>query len=287
LKHIVIDVPTNELHLYPISDVQVGAAGCDTAAFREHIEEALTDPLARFFGGGDYTDSLSPSNRKYVTMGFVKGDLYDTPKKMLEQMGKQHAQDFIRLIKGTEMKWDFLLKGHHLNEYTIPYPDGTHLIRTTDHDIADYVGAPYLGEPGASIGQALISYRFPAPSKGRKRPVLRLFAVHGQGGGGSLAAPFTQLERMARGFNAHIYYVAHHHKVGAMGIVKLHEEPEAATRLLATDSRLVVGGSFLKGYMPDEVGYAEDGMMVPLSIGAPVIYASARPNGTFKVRVLV
>jgi len=203
---------------------------------------------------------------------------------MLDAEGKRHARDFLKLVDGTQGRWDFLLKGHHLNEYTIPNGDGSSTIRTTDQDIADAVGAPYLGEPGTSIGAALVSYRFPAPSKGRKRPVLRMYAVHGQSGGGSLAAPFVQLERMARAFNAHIYFTAHHHKSGSVALVKLHEEPEASTSLKATDSRLVAGGSWLKGYLPDEVSYAEDGLMVPLAVGSTTINVKARANGTFRIR---
>jgi hypothetical protein len=114
-----------------------------------------------------------------------------------------------------------------------------------------------------------------------------MYAVHGQGGGGSLATPFTQLEKMARAFNAHIYYTAHHHKGGAVPIVKLHEEATAETSLKATDARLVAGGAWMKGYLPNEVTYAEDGLMVPLAIGAPIIHVRARPNGTFRIRVEV
>ena len=287
MKHIIIDVDTPEINIYPVNDVQVGTPGCDTQAFKEHVREIIADPIARVFGGGDYTDSLSPSNRKYLNAAFVKGDLYDTAQAMLDAEGQRHAQEFLDLVSGTEGKWDFLLKGHHLNEYRVSNSDGSHTIRTTDQDIAEALGAPYLGEPGQAIGAVLVSYRFPAPSKGRKRPVLRMYAVHGQGGGGSLATPFTQLEKMSRAFNAQIYFTAHHHKGGAVPIVKLHEEADASTHLKATDARLVAGGAWLRGYMPDTVTYAEDGLMVPLAIGAPIINARMRPNGTFRIRVTV
>lgn len=286
MKHLIVDVPTDEVHLYPISDVQVGASGVATEQFAAHIAEAKKDPLAMFFGGGDYTDSLSPSNRKHLKAAFLRGDLYDTPEKMLEEKGREHAAEFLELVAGTEGRWNFLLKGHHLNEYKVQNPDGTHTIRTTDHDIADALGAPYLGEPGEKIGQALISYRFPAFVAGRKRPVMRMFAMHGQGGGGTWGAPLNQLEKMSKGFNAHIYYVAHHHKLLSGATVKLHEGPEATTRLKATDSRVVAGGSWLRGYIPDEITYAEDGVMPPLAIGAPVIYINAIKDGTFRIKVL-
>lgn len=287
MKHLVVDVQDHAIRLYPVSDVQVGAPGVADRQFRAHIEEAIADPQARLFGGGDYTDSLSPSNRKHLKAAFIKGELYDTPEEMLSSEGKRHAKEFLRLVAGTEGRWDFLLKGHHLNEYRIRNADGTHTIRTTDHDIADALGAPYLGEAGEKIGQALVSYRFPPRSKGRRRPVFRVFAVHGQNGGGGWSSPLNQLEKMSKGFNAHLYYVAHHHKLLAGAAVKLHEGPEADTRLKATDSRVVAGGSWLRGYMPDEITYAEDGLMPPLALGAPIVYVTSIGDGTFRVRALV
>lgn len=287
MRHLVVNVDTDEMHLYPISDVQVGAKGVADKQFRSHILEAIDDPLARFFGGGDYTDSISPSNRRHLKAAFIKGELYDTPEEMLAESGRGHAREFLKLVDGTIGKWDFLLKGHHLNEYRVPNENGTWTIRTTDHDIADALGCPYLGEPGEKIGQALISYRFPPPRKGVKRPVMRMLAMHGQNGGGSWAGPLNQLEAMAKAFNAHVYYVAHHHKLLAGGLVKLHEEPEANTRLISTDSRVVAGGSWLRGYIPDDVTYAEDGVMPPLATGAPIIYVKSLGHGQFKIRTII
>jgi hypothetical protein len=265
----------------------VGAIGVAKEEFREYIEEAIADPFARFIGIGDYTDSISPSNRKILNVNFAKGELYDTPREMFDDAARRYADEFLDLVRGTEGRWDFLLKGHHLHEYIVRQADGTHSLRTTDHDIADALGAPYLGEPGQTIGSAMVKYRLPASHKGGKRPVLKVYAVHGQGGGGSWAAPFNQLERMMRAFTAHVYIVAHHHKDGAVAAAKLDEDAKAPTKLKATDARLVSAGSWMRSYMPDVVTYAEDGMLVPLAVGAPIIYATPGTRRTFKIRALV
>lgn len=287
MRHLVIDVPERETHIYPVADVQVGASGVAKRYFREYIEEALADPLARFVGVGDYTDSLSPSNRKLLNVAFEKSELYDTPRAMLDAKALEYADEFLHLVRGTEGRWDFLLKGHHLHEYVVSQTDGTKTLTTTDHYIADRLGAPYLGEPGQLIGSAMVSYRFPASHRGGKRPVLRMYAVHGQGGGGTFAGPLNQLEKMMRAFNAHIYLVGHHHKSVAAAATKLNEALEEATHLQATDARIVSAGSWLRGYMPNEVGYAEDGLMVPLAVGAPYITALALPKREFRIRVVV
>jgi hypothetical protein len=252
--------------------------------FRNHIEEALADPLARFGGVGDYTDSLSPSNRKLLEKAFIDGTLYDTPEAMIQSAGNEYANRFVELVSGTEGKWDWMLQGHHKLDYKVPHKDGTHTVRTTDHDIADALGVPYLGQTGTKIPQALISYRLGSPRRGVKRPVLRVYAAHGQKGGDSWANPLSQLDKMTRTFNAHIYIIAHHHRLVGGRTVKLNEEVEATTRLRATDSVIVSAGSFMRSYMPDVVTYAEDGMLSPLAIGAPMIAIRSHGDGTFKMR---
>lgn len=231
----------------------------------------MADPLARFVGVGDYTDSLSPSNRKRLRAAFVKGELYDTAQEMLDAAAKAHMQTFLDIVAPTKGKWDFLLEGHHFWEYTVD-----RALRTTDQDIADFLGCPNLGP-----GTGLVSYQFKSGGP------LRMYVRHGEGSGSSFAAPLNQLERQMRAFNVHIYLTGHHHKLVAGAAVKLDEAPEAETQLAATDARLVGAGSWLRGFLPDEVTYAEAGMMVPLATGAPIIKATKRKDGTFKVRVVV
>lgn len=267
----------DELHLYPICDVQVGGLGVDLRGFQEHIDEAMADPLARFVGVGDYTDGVSPSNRKSLAVSFKKGELYDTPRQMFDEAAHRQVNEFLDIVKPTRGRWDFVLGGHHFWEYEILSASENRRFRNTDQDIAQFLGCPYLG-----TGTAVVSYKF----RGAGSP-LRLYARHGEGSGQSFAAPLNQLERQMRAFNAHIYLIGHHHKLTAAAAVKLDEAPEAETQLAATDSRLVAAGSWLRGFVPNEVSYAEAGMMVPLAVGAPVIHANRRKNGTYRVRVLL
>lgn len=276
---------TPSINIYPVADVQLGGAGVDVTAFREFVRDIVNDPVGHIIGVGDYTDSISPSNRKLLSAAFVKGELYDTVREMVDGAAIQYAEEFIELVAPTVGQWDAVLKGHHLHEYVEREANGLHTLRTTDHDIADAMGAPYLGEPGTTINVAMITYRF--PKVGKRRPVLRVLAMHGQGGSSTWSGPLNQLEKMMRAFNADIYLVAHHHKLVAARAVKLNEDPKAPTKLQATDSVLVAAGSWMRGYMLNETTYAEDGLMVPLATGAPIIHVASRDNGTFRIRVEV
>lgn len=268
MEHLQIPVKGDEIHLYPIGDVQIGARGVDLNGFQRYVDEALADPLARFIGVGDYTDGVSPSNRKKLRMGFVSGELYDTARDMFDEAARQQVHQFLDIVKPTRKRWDFLLEGHHLWRFE----DGT----STDQIVADAVGCRNLQD-----GSALVSYQF------KSGPPLRMYVRHGESAGRTFAGPLQQLEQQMRAFTAHIYVIAHHHKLVAAGAVKLEESPTSATNLAATDSRLVATGSWLRGYLKGETTYAERGMMVPLATGAPMISAQRRRDGTFRVRVVV
>ena len=284
MKHLIIPITTDEIHLWPINDVQVGATGVADKAFREHVNEGIADPLARFIGVGDYVDSVSPSNQATLDVAFARGDLYDTPARMLRTAADAYRDEFLKLVEGTEGRWDALLRGHHTYKYSVKRDDGSTLLRNTDLDIAEALGAPYLGGIGREKDMAMLSYVF--PGRGKKN-VLRVFVWHGEGGGQSFASPLNQLERMARQHPAHVYIIAHHHKLVAGRYVRLNQEIDATTKLRATDAAIVAAGSWLRGFMPEDVTYAEDAGYAPLAIGAPLITAKSRGDGTFKVRVTI
>lgn len=281
MYHLTINVPTKDLTLYPICDVQVGAHGFAEKDYSEYVREAAEDPIGLAFGGGDYLDGVSPSNRRLLMSSFVRGDLYDTVKDMLKAGSDEQKDLFLHLTSPLKKKMKFMLKGHHLHEYVRVAADGTHQLRTTDHDIAEELGAKYLGEPGNEIGSAMITFRFPAVNG--ERPQLRMYARHGQGASSTFSSPLTALEKQMRAHTADIYFVAHHHKLAAARAVKLSED-NSEDKLKATDGLLVSGGSWLKGYLINEVTYAEDGQMVPLAVGAPIIRIKRRDDGTFKIR---
>jgi len=290
MRHLKIHVTTPELRLYPINDVQIGASGCDLDAFASYIDEAVRDKQGQFFGAGDYTDGISPSNRRALAVAYDNGSIYDTLQNMIDDAGRRQALDFVNITKKAKGRVPYWLKGHHLMPYKVRQRDGTYVVRTTDHDIADALGGVYLGDSEERMSQVLVSYVFPKVKRSAPAPVLTMYVMHGQSKGGTsntYSSPLSTLQRMTATFNADIYFTAHFHKVVAARHVKLSQDPNSKTKLDATDSLLVAGGSWLKSYMPDEVTYAEDGVMSPLAIGTVPMDIRVREDGTFKLRALV
>jgi len=282
--HKTVNVNTKDITLVPIADVQVGAAGVDTEGFREHVQYALTQPNPRFIGVGDYTDPVSPSNRKLLRAAFVKGELYDSFEDLVREGMQNRVDEFVQLMDGTQGKVDAVLTGHHYYTYT-ENRGGKWVLRTTDEDIADQLYADFFGAPDEKQPSMTITYRFPSAVAGEDKPELKVYLRHGQGGGDSFATPLNQLEKQMRGHEADVYIIAHHHKLVAGKAVKLEENPDSKTLLKATDGLLLASGSWMRGFLRDKVTYAEDGQMVPLAVGAPVVRVHRREDNTFRVKV--
>jgi hypothetical protein len=269
------------MNLYPICDVQLGARGFAEREFQSHVMELKADPIGRAFGGGDFTDGISPSQRKVFARQKADGKLYDTTETL---MRRGHALDIGKLeimLRPIKDRFDFMLKGHHLLEYVVRQRDGTHIVRTSDHDIADFLGVPFFGEPGLDLPEVMVTYTFPPRVKGRQRPRLVMFAMHGSGGGGTAGAALNAIEKQMRGHEADIYFTAHHHKSSAARLSKLGEGKRER------DALLVSGGSWMRSFLDGETTYAEDAGMLPLGIGAPIISVRVNRDETISTRAVI
>lgn len=268
------------MNLYTMNDVQVGGMGVDLKGFSDYVEDASLDPIGRVLGLGDYTDSLSPSNRAAIKAAEISGNWYDVGQQMLHDAAQVHVSEFLEAVSSLRgaKKVDGMLKGHHFFSYDRPFGNyAQREIRTTDMDIAEALGAPYLDDPSDKKQMTMFTYRFP------KRKVLRVLAMHGEGSGASLASPLSKLEKLRANFQADIYMTAHHHKLFATRTVLLREDPSSPTKLQSQDALMVACGSWMRGYVENEATYAEAGIMAPLALGAPVLNIKSTPKG-FKLK---
>lgn len=267
MKFINVDLDTDAIRLVPVCDTQHGAPGVHREAFREYIEDEVLDrPEGRILGVGDYTDGMSPSNRKVLRANFEKGILYDTPADMILAGAREQVGDFLHDVRGTEDRWDALLSGHHYWEYNYrAADDALYSIRNTDYDIAQRVHAPYMGR-----GLTMVTYKFPAIRR-QRRQEFRVLLTHGEGASSTFSGALNTLEKMMRAFRANVFLTGHHHKSVAARAVVLEEDEDDPTGMSAQETRLIGAGSWMRGFVKDTVTYPEEGLMVPLAIGSSVI----------------
>lgn len=219
------------------------------------------DHNAWWFGGGDFIDMESPSNRRALQNSGV----YDSVIDALDAKAEELEDELKEILKPTIGRWWGLLEGHHYH----PHQDGT----TTDTRMAQYLKAPFLGT------SAYINVIFKAPGH-HIDPSFNIWTHHGRGGGELAGSPTNTLEKKILGFDADFYCMFHTHTVGAVPRNRVYPAwgPKQGT-LQHKKLYLVNCGAYLKGYEERSKrngraggGYAERAMMNPLALGSARIH---------------
>ena len=266
MELITFDVPNHykakkPLVIAPLGDIQWAGGRGPTAkqALREYLDRTL-EMGAYYLGMGDYTDFLSPSNRQRIRAAA----LYDTAEDVIDDKALDLAlelyQEYLRPTKG---RWLGLLHGHHYA-----------MLKTgesTDQRLCQLLEAPFLGT------SAFIRLKFKIDAGDMN---VIIWAHHGCGGGVTAGAPLNKLEKAALGFDADIYVMGHTTKSPATPLnrVKARWNGHGAPDLIHKKVLLVNSGGFNKSYIVGSKqgrvpmgGYAEQGMMNPAALGAPII----------------
>jgi hypothetical protein len=271
IKYKIPGGPYNQVCIAPLGDIQWAGKNGHTALghLRKYIEDAL-QYKAHFIGMGDYIDFMSPSNRSRIK----SANLYDTAEEVIDNVGIALAEEIYQeALLPTKGRWIGLLEGHHF----LGLKDGT----TTDTLLAKRLDTVSLGT------SALIRVEFLAnPCGEKKKPFLAssiLWAHHGQGGGMLPGGPLNKLYHVSAGWEQiDIFMMGHTTKMP----VSRHSRPFPDWKTMKLEHRdmlLVNTGGFCKSSIvgsrsgPIPRGdYAEQGMMCPSPLSAPLIFL--RPN---------
>ena len=249
----------------PVGDVQWAGEESEVALgmLQRHIKWGVEHD-AYFIGLGDYIDTFSPSNRARLS----GAQFYDTAMKAMDRDAEARVKEIYNLaLKPSKGRWLGLLEGHHFHEFR----DRT----TSDQLLARMLDAPFLGT------SAYVRLVFPyGHGSGTSTGQVLIWAHHGQGGGSTAGSALNRLERAAKSWDADIYLMGHHHKIGAQPLdyIRPVYSPSGKPHLEHATKLLVATGSFLKGYVAGRQdggvprgGYVEQGMMNPVQLGAPLV----------------
>lgn len=249
--------------LAPLGDIQFADIP-DTLAeemLLAHIErcESLN---ATYIGLGDYTDFMSPSNRQRR----LSAALYETAEQVIDAAALRVQQKlYDTYLKPTMGKWVGLLSGHHYTQLANGW--------TTDQVLATMLKTSFLGTC------ALVELQFEEP-----RGSVFVWLHHGSGSGRSIASPLTQLEKMAAHWDADLFLMGHHTKLGAAPVDRISMTPEG--KLRHRRQYLVATGGWSKAYVLSSFhgrvpcgDYVERAMMTPVALGAPIIYIEPKLVG--------
>jgi hypothetical protein len=253
--------PFPRLNIYPVSDVQYGAQGCDMDRFKRYIQRGIEDEHGYFVGVGDLVDVASPSGRQKIK----SADFYDSVTEALAAQAKLHMDAVYSVLRPTKGRWLGFVSGHHYYEFS----EG----KTSDTILADRLEAPFLGTCG------IVQVRL--ETSAGKTSTCQLLLHHGEGSGRAISAPLNKLIPYAYSFpTIDIFLIGHYHKKIAYPIPaqKPFFSPDGRGGLKESERWLACTGGYLKGY---EVGAKKDGrshgnyveqkMLTPNALGGIII----------------
>lgn len=264
------ELKTPGIRLLPVGDIHYGTQDTAEDKLQEYINWGLRHD-AYFLGMGDYFDFSSPSNRAVLSDARV----HDSTRRAIDERAEELRDKLVsRVLAPTRGRWVGLLRGHHwwLGE------DNVH----SDQALANDLGAPYLGTC------AIVGLRF-------KEGICNVWCHHGWGGGVTLGAPLLQLQRATAAFDAHIYLVAHQHKLVTGKPARVHVNWRGKQKLRNISLTLACTGSFMRSYTEGRThggrpqgSYVEERGLMPAALGGIVLdIAPYKYEGLFDPEVWV
>lgn len=251
----------------PLGDIQLGAPGVDLKRLRAHVKWGVEHGVF-WIGLGDYTDILSPSNRRRLKAA----DLYDNAGVFLDKYHREHMKELEGILEPTRGMWLGLHEGHHLWEYS----DGG----TSDTELCKFLDAPFLGTA------AVTRLSFRDEANGHKVDCL-IWSHHGEGGGQD---PLGRLLKVAPGFpQVDLFLQGHNTQIDARpkDNIWFFGGP-GRLRMRNKTQMFVATGGFMQGYNQGSEfngrkmgSYVERGMMRPTALGGPLITITPRHKEDF------
>jgi hypothetical protein len=196
-RAVIVDWVEPELHLYHVADAHVGAVASAEDKQAKLVDIILGDPYARILGGGDYTESIAPSDRRYDP-----SELADPKPANIHNLFYCQACRFAKIWEPTKGLWDGLVMGNHGATAVNRYYTNTVSI------IAERLGTRYVGGTN-QCGWFL--YRM-KDDGGKTRHVITVFVIHGWGGGELRGGDALKMQRLLWRKRADILLMGHMHR---------------------------------------------------------------------------
>lgn len=252
-------MPNATVTIMPLGDIQYGAQDANLEVLKQHIEIARQNS-AYVLGLGDYTDLMSPSNRKRL----AAAELYDSPLEAIDEVMFEHVEELYKLLRVLKPRFLGLCHGHHYYR--------TLSGRTTDQLLAEKLGTDFIGT------SAIIGLKFTGGT-------YSIFATHGTGGGVTAAGHLSRLERMANGMDVDAVLMGHVSKLAATKVQRL--VPDFATgELRSRDLILASSGAYFEGYKANRTqgdepmgSYVEHRLLPPVALGSLLLRVKPRVRG--------
>jgi UDP-2,3-diacylglucosamine pyrophosphatase LpxH len=192
--------PTKWTYLYFLSDVHLGAQGCNTKLFREKIREIADNDRAYWFGIGDIGDFIFYSDPRFVPQKKDIDEKIDSIDVVIRNAMQVQIRKIVAELEPIKDKCLGYGSGNHEEKCVRFY----HTDPTIE--VANRLGIKYMGYSA----MATLLLRPASPNRG-KTESLRIYMHHGHGGGRTHGAQINKVEQFVMGNEADIYAMGHVH----------------------------------------------------------------------------
>jgi UDP-2,3-diacylglucosamine pyrophosphatase LpxH len=233
----------DEIKIHPIGDTHIGKINCDEKALRRYVQEIADDPNAYWIGGGDYFDSIKPSDIKRFDLGVLPDwVLIGSPeeiKKNLSGLVNRQLDRFCVIMQPIAHKCLGFIEGNHEFE-----------IRKRHNE--DYVErmAKQFGTVNLT-DSAFMRIKMYRSAKVSAESTVVLYIEHGCGGGRSYGSELNHLGSMVSDKDADMICRGHSHKSDELATSRMHISSHGKIPKDACQSRDICAlnwGSWLLSY---------------------------------------
>lgn len=248
----------DEVHICHVGDMHLGTKSSSRKKYLQAIQQIIDDPRKFMIGMGDYTDSITPTDKRYDPDVLDKEEFeFRDQRWQLGRLDGAHEWFEMSLEELAKMK---KIIGLHVGNH------GSKVYKQATYDsvkkICGRLRTKFLGD-----GVALWRLRL---KRGKKLVREYKFCTdHGSGGGWTLGAAVNRQMRDLSSFDADAYVIGHTHRLICWPVAKVDTKvnPGSSVELVEEVSWLGESGSFYLTYKKDSTGYGERRKYSPLVRG--------------------
>lgn len=243
MRYQKYEVNSNGITFVNFADLHLGHQSCDKSMI-VHVIDFIKKHKCYWLGGGDYGNAIIPQDWRFDWR--TVDDEFKTPQsqyRAVEKMFKPITSKCLGLLDGNH---DIVHWKKHSHNYV--------------EELAERLNVPYL------TISAYLRIHF-----NKFDTDLNIYAHHGWTGARTSGGRINRIFDLYNIYPMLDLYIMNH--IHALGQV------EKKTSLFIDDegnirdkiSYFLFGGSFLRGYVKDQISYVEEKTYIPTTLGSPVL----------------
>ena len=269
-RYILHGSRTDWISIYNFADLHLFNRGCARKRLERDLDALKNDPLAFWVGGGDYTEAISVSDKRWDADA-VSEDLQISD---LSRLGRVQTEAVAKLFEPVRHKCLGLLLGNHekvyqkvkeqgdLHGWLCTHLDVPNLGYSAIFDVV-FVRMPRLKTPR-------LVWKAPDKSERNQTRTVRIMAHHGSGYATTPGGKLNKLIQFMQNFDADLFYCAHVHDQKAQRLVRIGANADC-TELVEQQRLGLITGSYLRTYAKGVTTYGEQKGYAPVPLGASCV----------------